>query len=218
MSTRGFSQIAILSACALWAACSKGASKADSAAGVDTSAAAAAVPSPSAAPAALTDVNILALLDEANAGDSTTGALAATKGTSASVKEFGRTMMHDHHGLRKAGQELAKKINMTPAAPSGDTLVSSTQKWTDSLNAMAKGADWDKAYIDHEVAAHQAVQALLQTAEGAAQDTSLKALITKAEPTIDAHLKKAQAVQAKLNNVTAMAPAGKMEKANAKKK
>lgn len=209
MSTRGISHIAILGACALWAACSKGANKADSAAGVDTSAAAATTPTPpAAAPVALTDVNIVALLDEANMGDSAGGAIAAKKGKSAAVKEFGRTMMRDHHSLRKAGQDLAKKENLTPTPPTGDTLASASQKWADSLNAMPAGADWDKAYIDHEVAAHQAVQALLQTAASSATDTTLKALITKAQPTIDAHLKKAQDIQAKLSNATAMAPAG----------
>lgn len=208
MSTRGYSLVAILGASALWAACSKGANKADSAAGVDTSAAAAATP-PAAtpAPAPLTDANIFALLDEANAGDSATGSIAAVKGTSASVKEFAHQMMRDHHALRKGGAALAAKINVTPASPAGDTLMSATQKWNDSLNALAKGADWDKAYIDQQVAAHQAVAALLQTAQGAAQDTSLKALIIKVEPMIDGHLKKAQAIQAKMST-TAMAPAG----------
>jgi putative membrane protein len=225
MSTRGFSTIAILGACALWAACAKGANKADSAAGVDTSAAAATPPAAATpTPAALTDVNIVALLDEANMGDSAAGAVAAKKGKSAQVKEFGRDMMRDHHALRKAGQELAKKENLTAAPPAGDTLAQSAQKWADSLNAMAAGADWDKAYIDHEVAVHQAVQALLQTAASSAQDTSLKALITKAQPTIDAHLKKAQDVQAKLSNISAaMAPTGDTtaaphKKSNAKKK
>jgi putative membrane protein len=226
MSTRGFSTVAILGACALWAACSKGANKADSAAGVDTSAAAATTPPPAtAAPAPLTDVNIVALLDEANAGDSTAGAVAAKKGKNAAVKEFARDMMRDHHALRKAGQDAAKKENLAAAPPSNDTLATASQKWADSLNAMPAGADWDKAYIDHEVAAHQAVQALLMTAVSAAQDTVLKALIVKAQPTIDAHLKKAQDVQAKLGGNTAMAPTGdttagapKSKKSNAKKK
>ena len=209
MSTRGFSTVAILGACALWAACSKGANKADSAAGVDTSAAAATPPAAaSPTPPTLTDVNIVALLDEANMGDSAAGAIAAKKGKSGSVKEFGRDMMRDHHALRKAGQDLAKKENLTPTPPTGDTLATASQKWADSLNALPAGADWDKAYIDHEVAAHQAVQALLLTAQTAAQDTTLKALIIKAQPTIDAHLKKAQDLQAKLSGATAMAPTG----------
>lgn len=175
----------------------------------DTSAKpAAATPTPSTAtpaPAALTDANIAALLDEANAGDSAMGKLAATKGTSAAVKEFGRQMERDHHTLRQQGQALAKKENLAPQAPSNDTLTTASTKMHDSLNAMPKGKDWDKAYIDNEVAVHQSVLNLLQTAQSSAQDTSLKALITKAQPLIQAHLQKAQSIQSKLESATGTA-------------
>ena len=53
---------------------------------------------------------------------------------------------------------------------------------------------------DHEVGAHQAVLSTLNTAEGAAQNAELKALLTKAKPTIEAHLKKAQDIQSKLQS------------------
>jgi putative membrane protein len=197
--------MAIVSACALtvmWAACSKSAKNSDSLAVMDTtakSAAATPIPDTTAAPTAvLTDVNIVALLDEANAGDSAMGKLASTKGTSAAVKEFGRDMARDHHKLREAGQAVAKKENLAPQAPSNDTLATASAKMQDNLTSMAKGKDWDKAYIDNEVAVHQSVLNLLQTASTAAQDTSLKALITKAQPTIQAHLEKAQSIQSKL--------------------
>jgi len=191
----------------MWAACSKSGSKADSlAAAIDSTARpAAATPTTdtTAMPVAtLTDVNIVALLDEANAGDSTMGKLAASKGTSASVKEFGRQMARDHHTLREQGQALAKKENLAPQAPANDTLASSAGKMHDNLTSMAKGKDWDKAYIDNEVAVHQSVLNLLQTANTAAQDTALKSLITKAQPLIQAHLEKAQSIQTKLAAAT----------------
>ena len=215
-STRG---LAVLGACALWAACSKGENKADStAAATDTTAKATATPPAAPAPAALTDTNIFALLDEANAADSASGSIAATKGTNASVKDFGRMMERDHHTLRKAGQDLAKKLNITPNPPSGDTLIATSQKWRDSLNAMPKGAAWDKAYIDNEVNTHQAVLNLVQTAQGAATDTSLKALLTKAAPNIQAHLTKAQNIQSKLSGATASTAAPDSTKAAKKGK
>ena len=46
---------------------------------------------------------------------------------------------------------------------------------------------------------HQAVLATAQAALGAAQNAELKALITKAAPNIEAHLKHAQSIQTKLN-------------------
>jgi putative membrane protein len=197
--------IALLGASLLWIACAKAENKVDTTAAMtDTTKAAAATPTTPTAPQ-LTDVNIVALVDEANAADSAAGQLAATKGTSASVKEFGRQMARDHHELRKQGLELVKKESLTPQPPSNDTLQTSAQKMLDSMKAMAKGAAWDKAYIDNEVAVHQSVLSLLQSAQTSAQDTSLKALIQKAQPLIQAHLTKAQDIQSKLGS--AMAPA-----------
>jgi putative membrane protein len=208
MSIRGTCGIALLSVCTL-VACKKGTEGADSAALADSAAkAAAAAPPPAPTPPPLTDANILALLDEANAGDSTIAAIAVVKGTAASVKNFARTMMRDHHALRKAGGDLAKKLNMTPAPPANDTLTAGVQKIADNLNAMAKGADWDRTYISGEVAAHQAVLALLQTAQGAATDTSLKALIVKATPNIENHLKMGQDIATKLSSAPAAAAPG----------
>lgn len=197
--TRATRGISLLGVCAL-AACAKGGTKVDSAAAADSAAraAAAAAPAAPAAAPALTDANIFALLDEANAADSAAGALAEKKGTAASVKEFGRTMVKDHHALRKGGQDLAKKINVTPAAPANDTLPAAAQKGLENLNTQPKGAAWDKAYIDNEVAVHQAVVSLLTAAQAAAQDTALKALIVKVTPLIQGHLTKAQDIQGKL--------------------
>ena len=203
---RAARSLTIAGACAAIAACAKSQNKTDSLAAADSAARAAAAapaPTPTAAAPALTDANIFALLDEANEADSAGGNLASSKATAASVKEFGRTMMRDHHRLRQAGKTLATKISVTPAPPAGDTLPASAQKAADSLKAMAKGAAWDQMYINHEIAVHQAVLALLQAAQGAAQDTSLRALIVTATPNIQAHLKSAQAIQAKLSGNTA---------------
>ncbi len=202
MSIRPARGIALLGASVLWIACAKSENKADTTAAMtDTTKAAAATPTTPPAPQ-LTDVNIVALVDEANAADSAAGQLAATKGTSASVKEFGRLMARDHHALRKQGLDLVKKQSLTPQPPSNDTLQSSAQKMLDSMKSMPKGAAWDKAYIDNEVAVHQSVLSLLQTAQSSAQDTALKALIQKAQPLIQAHLTKAQAIQSKLGSAT----------------
>jgi len=40
--------------------------------------------------------------------------MATTKGTKADVRAFGVLMMKDHHALRVAGNDLAKKLNLTP--------------------------------------------------------------------------------------------------------
>jgi putative membrane protein len=178
-----------------------GCSKKDNSA-VDTTAASSTVSADtstmtSSAPAAgtWTDANIVALLDEANAADSSAGAVAATKGTAAAVRDFGKRMMRDHHQLRAQGAALATKLNVTPAAPSDDPVAPAAQTEMNTLNSTAKGKDFDRAYIDAEVDAHKAVLGLATKAAGITQTAELKNLIQKAAPVIQGHLDKAEAIQ-----------------------
>lgn len=158
----------------------------------DTSAMAASSTTPAAT---WSDANIFALLDEANAADSSAGAVAATKGTAAAVRSFAKDMMRDHHTLRTQGAALAKKLNVTPAAPGDDPVPNMAQTETNTLTSTAKGKDFDKAYIDAEVDAHKAVLDLATKAAGQTQTTELKNLIQKAAPLIQAHLTKAESIQ-----------------------
>ena len=154
---------------------------------------------PAAAPT-LTDANIVFILDQANAADSARGHLATTKGTSADVRSFGRLMVAEHHMLRQQGQQLAKKLNVTPQAPANDQSEAQAKMQLDSLNAMPKGKAWDKAYIDYEVNAHQQVLDTANKAHDAAQNPELKDLISKAAPVIQKHLDRAKQIQQKLGS------------------
>jgi putative membrane protein len=152
----------------------------------------------SAASSGLTDANIVSILDQANAADSARGRVAQTKATNAEVKSFGRLMVGEHHALRQQGQALAKKLNVTPERPASDQSEAQAKQEMDSLNALAKGKAWDKAYIDYEVGFHQAVLQTATKALDAAQNQELKDLIKKAAPVIQHHLDRAQAIQKKL--------------------
>lgn len=152
-----------------------------------------------AAPAAgLSDPNIVYILDNANMLDSAAGAIAAKKGTNSEVREFGQRMMRDHHSLRQQGQDLAKKLGVTPEAPASDNSKADYDKTMSMLNGAAKGKDFDKAYIDNEVTYHKAVLETATAAMNAAQNAELKNLIQKAAPAVQAHLDMAQGIQGKL--------------------
>jgi putative membrane protein len=107
-------------------------------------------------------------------------------------------MERDHHALRKQGEDLAKKLKVTPEAPANDDSQASYDKTMSMLNGAAKGKDFDKAYIDNEVIYHKAVLQTATNAMNAAQNAELKNLIQKAAPAIQAHLDLAQSIQAKM--------------------
>ena len=154
-----------------------------------------------AMPPALTDPNIVYILDQASASDSARGALAETKGTNKDVKDFGRMMMGEHHGLRVAGLDLAKKLAVTPMAPAGDQSEAMAAQEMSLLESTAKGAAWDKAYIDYEVTYHQAVLETATKALGLAQNQELKDLISTAAPVLQKHLDRALELQKKMSGM-----------------
>ncbi|HEX5435909.1 MAG TPA: DUF4142 domain-containing protein [Gemmatimonadaceae bacterium] len=156
----------------------------------------------SASLANLTDVNYAALVDEANKADSTAGALAAKKGTKASVKAFGKRMMGEHHALRLQDQKLVKQLNITPQAPANDPVQQLASQEMQALQSAPKGAAFDSTYIDNEVKAHKAVLGLLNAIDANGQNAQLKALAKKATPIIQSHLDRAQSIQKSLTAAT----------------
>jgi putative membrane protein len=146
----------------------------------------------------LTDANIAALLDEANKADSSAGAVAVKKAASPEVKRFARMMMGEHHALRVAGEKVVKQAKLTPSAPANDPVAPLAQQETSVLESTPAGSGFDRVYIDQEVAAHRAVKDLLARSEGEADNPDLKAVIGKARPVVDQHLKAAEELQQKL--------------------
>src|SRR5215217_3658740 len=151
-----------------------------------------------AQPGALSDANIVALLDEANMADSASGAYAVTKATNPDVKAFAKLMMGEHHALRAQGQQLAKRLGVTPQMPAEDPFKSAVQAEMTAL----KGAAFDRTYIDQEIGIHKAVLDVAGKAHDAAQNEELKKLIEQAGPVIQKHLDHAEQIQKKLGKPT----------------
>jgi putative membrane protein len=196
MLRRVFRHTHVLALCAATAvaACSKGADgTADSTKSADAAAVGAATPAtgtPAPAMPTLTDATILGKLHFDDVEDSTAGALAAAKGSDASVKEFGRLMVKDHHAMHLDVMELQKKVNLTPDTTM-DAEAVAEKTAGDSMQAAARGAAWDKAFIAHAVDGHIRVLQFAQDAVNGTQNADIKALIQK-------HLDQARVIQGKL--------------------
>ena len=147
----------------------------------------------------LTDANIVALLDHANVADSSAGSVASSKATNQQVKQFARLMMAEHHALRKEGQALAKKLNITPEPPANHPVTPLANKEMEALKSAQKGAEFDRTYIEQEITAHQAVLDIAEQSHEAADNAELKALIEKARPVIEKHLKQAKEIEKSLS-------------------
>ncbi len=152
-----------------------------------------------AAAQAPTDAQIAHIVVTANQVDIDAGNLAASMATNADVKKFGQQMVTDHTGVNKQATELVTKLKVTPEDnPTSQSLKAGGEKNIATLKTL-KGAAFDKAYVDHEVAYHQAViDAIDKTLIPSAQNAELKALLVKVRPAFVAHLEHAKQLQSSL--------------------
>jgi len=154
----------------------------------------------SAPAAGPTDAQIAHIVVTANQVDINAGKLAQSKASNKEVKAFAKQMVTDHTGVNKQATALVKKLKVKPEDnPTSKSLKSGGEENLKKLKGL-KGKDFDKAYIEHEVAYHQAVlDAIDKTLVPNAKNEELKALIVKVQPAFVAHLEHAKKIQESLN-------------------
>lgn len=147
---------------------------------------------------ALNDATIVAIFDNANSFDIETGKLAAKRGQSNEVRQFGAMLARDHEMARQQGRDLAKKLGVTPTPPSGDQSARDQAATLHRLSGL-HGAEFDHAFLQHEAAFHKGVIAAVQsTLLPAIKNEELKALVVKVAPAFQAHLVMAENLDKRL--------------------
>ena len=146
-----------------------------------------------------TDPQIADIVVTANQVDIDAGKLAEARSHNKDVRAFGKMMVTDHTGVNKAAVALVTKLNVKPEdSPTAEDLKKGGEENIAHLKTL-KGHAFDAAYIDHEVAYHEAViDAMDKTLIPSAQNAELKALLVKVRPAFVAHLDRAKELQAKL--------------------
>jgi putative membrane protein len=145
------------------------------------------------------DAQIASIVVTANQVDIDAGKLAASQSTNGEVKKFGQLMVTDHTGVNKSAVALVTKLKVTPEDnDTSKSLKEGGEKNIANLKTL-KGAAFDKAYVDHEVAYHQSVlDAVDKTLIPNAKNAELKALLVKTRPAFVAHLEHAKHLQSTL--------------------
>ena len=147
---------------------------------------------------ALDDATIVAIFDGANTADIETGRLAAERGHSPRVREFGAMLARDHAQVRQQGRDLARKLGVTPTPPSPDRGARDHAAAMKQLRAL-RGAAFDRAFLAHEVAFHRAViDAVTTTLLPAIRNAELRALVVKVAPAFEAHMLAARQLERQL--------------------
>jgi len=163
----------------------------------DTTTAHPSADSASAAPSAeaATPTAILSQLYAANTAEIQLSKQAEKKASSPAVKRIAAKLASDHARNREEERALAQKLNisLTPAASDTATISADLQDKT--------GRDFDKAFVEYQIKAHQDNIDKIQTQLlPAASNPEVKAYLQKTLAAMQGHLASLKQVQQQLGS------------------
>jgi putative membrane protein len=152
---------------------------------------------PAAAPAT-PDGEVLGSFIAANQHEVEHSRLGSTQGSTQTIRDLAKGFARDHDDLVQRARELGTKQSITATPPKGDPLGLSHGHTVTELKAKS-GADFDRAYLHHEIEYHQAlIKAINTDWLPKASNQELKTFLQQALPAWQSHLKGAQDLSANL--------------------
>ena len=140
----------------------------------------------------LDDATIVAIFDAANTADVETGTIAVERARRADVREYAQMLVRDHKAVRQLGRDLATRLGVTPTPPADNASAVAHASAVKRLRAVP-AADFDRTFLEHEIAFHQAViDAVNTTLMPAIRNAELKALVAKVAPAFESHRQAAE--------------------------
>ena len=144
----------------------------------------------------LSDPEIASVAVTANQIDIDAAKLAKEKSKDQDIIKFAETMINDHQAVINQAVALVKKLNVTPKDNATSQKMSADAANTKKILQSKSGKDFNKAYIDNEVAYHKAViDAVQNVLIPQAQNAKLKQLLQDIMPALKTHLEHAEMIQ-----------------------
>lgn len=144
----------------------------------------------------LSDPEVAHVAVTANSIDVDLAKLARSRTGNQDVKQFASTMITDHSAVNAQASALATKLGVTPKDNDvSQSLLKGAAEARATIEPL-KGKAFDKAYIDREVAYHQAVLDALDTLLiPTTSNAELKQLLVDVRPAFATHLEHAKKLQ-----------------------
>lgn len=140
----------------------------------------------------MSDENIASAVGVINGAEIQMAQLAEQRGQSQDVKRYARDMIREHTAMQRAADSLAIAQNMTPQ--SGGLAEELQRQATADQQRLEqlRGVEFDSAYMNAQVVAHQQALDALNGMRSAADDPEVRRVIEQSIPTVQSHLQRAR--------------------------
>ncbi|HOV05043.1 MAG TPA: DUF4142 domain-containing protein [Kaistiaceae bacterium] len=134
------------------------------------------------------DAALFAVYDQVNGFDIETATLGAVKGSSEEVRALAAMVLRDHSAVRQMTRDLAKRLDVAYAIDAASAGAADHEKAIGKLSALS-GAEFDKAYLEHEIGFHRAaIDAVKTSLLPAIENAEFKGLVEAVLPGFEHHL------------------------------
>ena len=145
-----------------------------------------------------TNAEFAAFINIYNDAEIEVGQMAQSKATDPEVREFARRIVTEHRALKTEMTNTVQRLTITPAIAADDeALTEEHQEGMKDLNGRARGAEFDEAFLEHEISMHKRVLDAIEDALDQNRNAELQPLLVKARDGIRAHLTKAEELEKK---------------------
>lgn len=145
---------------------------------------------------ALSDAEIASVAVVANQNDIDFAEIAKRRSGNVEVLNFAKTMATDHQAVIELAVALVTDLGVTPKDNAVSQQMSADAEKTKQMLNSIPAAEFDKAYVDNEVAYHTAVVGAVEDVLiPQSKNTKLKQLLQQALAILKTHLSHAQMLQ-----------------------
>jgi len=146
-----------------------------------------------------TNAELVGFVNAYNDAEVEVGKLAQTKATDTQVRDFARRIVSEHGALKTEVTTAAQRLSLTPTMPTADeNLPEDHQTGMRELNALAKGREFDRAFVKHEIKMHKKVLDEVEDALRRNRNQEIRPVLEKARDGLRAHLTTAEELERKL--------------------
>src|SRR6185503_14612404 len=137
------------------------------------------------------------------------GTLAQSKAKDSRVKKFAAMMVVDHSQAKRQQADLIQRLGITAIDTKKSAAITEESNRTlESLRALSRN-EFDRAYIDVQVDAHQKViDSFDNELIPNTKNSEFKAALVEFRPMVESHLREAQEIQQSLASAP-LSPVGK---------
>jgi putative membrane protein len=145
-----------------------------------------------AMPGTLSNANIISVLDTIHVSEIEAAQLAKDKASSPEVRSFAASLVTEHTERMQNNLQFAHRMRVNPEKPQLASALESTHRKTMEELRKQSGQDFDRAYIDDQVAMHAQAVKLVEDTATSVDDTRLKQHLIKTRPDLITHLSAAK--------------------------